>query len=62
MDAVYEYCTTHRLPVCFHVNPGPKTPGFADEFIATLKSIPNREKRAALDSIDRQTWSARRVT
>ncbi len=40
MDAVYEYCVTHRLPVCLHINPGPNTPGFADEFINTLERHP----------------------
>jgi hypothetical protein len=37
MDPLYEYCTTHRLPVCLHVNPGAKTPGFADEFVTLLE-------------------------
>ncbi len=40
MDAVYEYCGAHRLPICLHVNPGPKTPGFANEFVATLERHP----------------------
>jgi len=40
MDEVYEYCSAHRLPVCLHVNPGSKTPGFADEFVATLERHP----------------------
>jgi len=40
MDGVYEYCTTHRLPVCLHVNPGPKAPGFADEFVTLLERHP----------------------
>jgi predicted TIM-barrel fold metal-dependent hydrolase len=41
MDEVYAYCTTHRLPVCLHINPGPNTPGFADEFISTLERHPH---------------------
>jgi hypothetical protein len=41
MDAVYEYCATHRLPVCLHINPGPNTPGFADEFVTALERHPN---------------------
>ena len=40
MDPVYEYCASQRLPVCLHINPGPNTPGFADEFIATLERHP----------------------
>jgi Amidohydrolase len=40
MDAVYEYCAAQRLPVCLHINPGPKTPGFADEFVSTLERHP----------------------
>jgi hypothetical protein len=40
MDAIYDYCTANRLPVCLHINPGPKTPGFADEFVATLERHP----------------------
>ena len=40
MDATYDYCEAQRLPVCLHVNPGPKTPGFADEFVAVLERHP----------------------
>lgn len=40
MDDIYEYCAAHRLPVCLHVNPGPKIPGFADEFVALLERNP----------------------
>lgn len=46
MDGVYDYCTAHRLPVCLHVNPGPKTPGFADEFIAFLERNPRLQVNA----------------
>jgi predicted TIM-barrel fold metal-dependent hydrolase len=40
MDAVYEYCAAHRLPICLHINPGAKTPGFADEFVTLLERHP----------------------
>jgi predicted TIM-barrel fold metal-dependent hydrolase len=38
---IYEYCTENFLPICFHVNPGPKTPGFAQEFVKVLQSFPD---------------------
>lgn len=41
MDDVYSYCAINRLPICLHVNPGPTTCGFADEFIAVLMRYPN---------------------
>jgi predicted TIM-barrel fold metal-dependent hydrolase len=40
MDDIYEYCCAHRLPICLHVNPGPNTPGFAEEFVALLERYP----------------------
>jgi predicted TIM-barrel fold metal-dependent hydrolase len=40
MDEIYEYCAVHYLPVCLHINPGPSTLGFADEFVAVLKRHP----------------------
>jgi predicted TIM-barrel fold metal-dependent hydrolase len=40
MEEIYEYCVRHRLPICLHVNPGPKTPGFADEFVSLLEKHP----------------------
>jgi predicted TIM-barrel fold metal-dependent hydrolase len=40
LEEVYGYCAEHRLPVCLHVNPGPKTPGFADEFVSLLERHP----------------------
>jgi predicted TIM-barrel fold metal-dependent hydrolase len=40
MEEVYDYCVRHRLPICLHVNPGPKTPGFADEFVSLLEQHP----------------------
>jgi len=40
MEEVYEYCAQHRLPICLHVNPGPKTPGFADELVSLLEKQP----------------------
>ncbi|MCD6288278.1 MAG: amidohydrolase family protein [Candidatus Hydrogenedentes bacterium] len=41
MLPVYEYCEKNFLPICFHVNPGPLTPGFAEEFIAVLDAFPD---------------------
>lgn len=41
MLGVYELCERRGLPICFHVNPGPKTPGFAQEFIEVLKRYPD---------------------
>ncbi len=41
MLPLYAYCEKHFVPVCFHVNPGPKTPGFAEEFIAVLTQFPD---------------------
>jgi predicted TIM-barrel fold metal-dependent hydrolase len=41
MTPVYEYCVENFLPICFHVNPGPKTPGFAQEFVKVLQSFPD---------------------
>jgi hypothetical protein len=40
MDRIYSYCAANRLPICLHVNPGPATPGFADEFVSTLERHP----------------------
>ena len=41
MFPVYEFCQDNFLPICFHVNPGPKTPGFAAEFKNVLKIFPD---------------------
>lgn len=41
MDEIYSYCAVNRLPVCLHVNPGPRTLGFADEFISVLNKHPS---------------------
>ncbi len=41
MMPLYEYCENNFVPVCFHVNPGPKTPGFAEEFVAVLDKFPD---------------------
>jgi predicted TIM-barrel fold metal-dependent hydrolase len=41
MMPVYEYCEREFIPICFHANPGPKTPGFAQEFVAVLERFPN---------------------
>jgi predicted TIM-barrel fold metal-dependent hydrolase len=40
MEEVYDYCVTHRLPICLHINPGPEKPGFADEFVSLLEQHP----------------------
>lgn len=41
MLPIYAYCQENFLPICFHVNPGPTKPGFAEEFIAVLKQFPD---------------------
>jgi predicted TIM-barrel fold metal-dependent hydrolase len=41
MFPVYQYCTEHTVPVCFHVNPGPRTPGFLQEFLTVLCRYPD---------------------
>jgi predicted TIM-barrel fold metal-dependent hydrolase len=41
MDAVYDYCAASRLPICLHVNPTRRTPGFADEFVSLLTRHPD---------------------
>lgn len=41
MLPIYAYCQEHFLPICFHVNPGPTKPGFAEEFIAVLTQYPD---------------------
>ncbi|HPC16602.1 MAG TPA: amidohydrolase family protein [Candidatus Hydrogenedentes bacterium] len=41
MLPVYQYCQDHFVPVCLHVNPSPKAPGFAQEFIAVLDAFPD---------------------
>ncbi|HIJ64452.1 MAG TPA: amidohydrolase family protein [Candidatus Hydrogenedentes bacterium] len=41
MFPLYAYCQEHFIPVCIHVNPGPKTPGFADEFVSMLRRFPD---------------------
>jgi len=41
MLPLYAYCEERFIPICFHVNPGPKTPGFAEEFIAVLTQFPD---------------------
>jgi len=40
MDSVYSYCSSNRLPVCLHVNPGREKPGFAHEFVTLLGRYP----------------------
>lgn len=41
MLPLYAFCEEQFIPICFHVNPGPKTPGFAQEFIAVLTQFPD---------------------
>jgi len=41
MTPLYEYCEKNFIPLCFHVNPGPTKPGFAQEFIAVLDKFPD---------------------
>ena len=41
MFPLYEYCQEQFVPVCIHVNPGPKAPGFAEEFLAMLRRFPD---------------------
>ncbi|MBI4560309.1 MAG: amidohydrolase family protein [Candidatus Hydrogenedentes bacterium] len=41
MRPLYAFCQERNVPICFHVNPGPKTPGFAEEFVAVLSAYPD---------------------
>ncbi|MCX5758863.1 MAG: amidohydrolase family protein, partial [Candidatus Hydrogenedentes bacterium] len=41
MLPVYQYCQDNFIPICLHVNPSPKTPGFAEEFVAMLNAYPD---------------------
>ena len=41
MFPLYEYCEVNHIPVCWHVNPGPTAPGFAQEFIEMLTRYPD---------------------
>ncbi len=41
MLPLYAYCEREFIPVCYHVNPGPKTPGLAEEFVAVLDRFPD---------------------
>ncbi|NIA16094.1 MAG: amidohydrolase family protein [Nitrospiraceae bacterium] len=41
MLPVYAFCEENFIPVCLHVNPSAKAPGFADEFIAVLTQFPD---------------------
>ena len=38
---LYAYCRDNFIPVSMHVNPGPQTPGFADEFVSFLTQYPD---------------------
>jgi len=41
MFPIYAYCEAHFIPVCYHVNPGPTKPGFAQEFLEVLYNFPD---------------------
>jgi len=41
MFPLYEYCEVNFIPICWHVNPGPTAPGFAQEFIEILYRYPD---------------------
>ena len=41
MLPVYAFCEENYIPVCLHVNPSAKAPGFVDEFIAVLTQFPD---------------------
>lgn len=41
MLPVYQYCQDNFIPIVLHVNPSPKTPGFAEEFVAVLNAYPD---------------------
>ncbi len=41
MLPVYEYCQSHFITICLHVNPHHTKPGFAQEFIAILTQFPD---------------------
>lgn len=41
MYEFYAWCEENFIPLNFHVNPGPTTPGFAQEFIAVLTDFPD---------------------
>lgn len=41
MLPLYAYCEERSIPVCYHVNPGPRTPGFAEEFTSVLRQFPD---------------------
>lgn len=38
---IYHYCAINFVPICFHINPGPRTPGFAQEFVNVLRTFPD---------------------
>ncbi len=46
MLPVYAWLEAEGVPVCFHVNPGPKTPGFAEEFVTVLTLFPDLKVNA----------------
>ena len=46
MLPVYAYAEQTGLPICFHVNPGPTAPGFAEEFASVLTLFPDLKVNA----------------
>ncbi len=46
MLPVYAYAEETGLPICFHVNPGPTAPGFAEEFATVLTLFPDLKVNA----------------
>ena len=46
MLPVFAYAEETGLPICFHVNPGPTTPGFAEEFATVLTLFPDLKVNA----------------
>lgn len=41
MFPLYAYCEENFVPICFHVQPSFKGPGFAEEFVAVLEHFPD---------------------
>lgn len=46
MLPVYAYAEETGLPICFHINPGPTAPGFAEEFATVLTLFPDLKVNA----------------
>ncbi len=41
MLPIYKFCEDNFVSICFHVNPGPTKPGFAQELVAVLDAFPD---------------------